>query len=427
MMDLINTEDLEVTELDIDRVLGEQTTHDLYCPNCNSCITRRVILRKRKRTIQLSDEESKRSKLGTAADSKLDSSAQATGNQSHPTDDIGVDGSPIPTADDHVHDREPDLFRCSSCFSFFISIGNGFKLFRIFGENDAKENVQDEQIPKFIAAFPAGSGLGPDERKGDVGIVPSPDLNYQSGRVSTNWTSESVEGRDEILPFSRQEPASGNGTIGAEGKSDNAITEKKDSTGEWFEVDTNNQLKESNFSIEVQSNHESGAPVTLPPNCIQVYFEYSAEDATCVSQQGGSELQISSNKESVTIKKSDNIQIQKIEAATFTCRSSIRSDEEKSDVALVQSSDLDYIRMPAFGKGTIGAEDKSDNPTTNNKDFTVGLLEVDIDNQLKKSNFTIDVQANHESGVSATVPPNNAKLLLENLQKMQPPCLDKVD
>ncbi|KAL2556419.1 Uncharacterized protein Fot_01158 [Forsythia ovata] len=69
------------------------------------------------------------------------SSAQATGNQSHPTDDIVVDGSPLPTADDHVHDREPDLFRCLSCFSFFIPIGNGFKLFRIFGENDAKENV----------------------------------------------------------------------------------------------------------------------------------------------------------------------------------------------------------------------------------------------------------------------------------------------
>ncbi|KAL2556420.1 Uncharacterized protein Fot_01159 [Forsythia ovata] len=93
-----------------------------------------------------------------------------------------------------------------------------------------------------------GSGLGPDEQKGDVGIVPSPDLDYQSGkssltqkgssradvsegRISTNWTSESVEGRDEILPSSRQEPASGNGTIGAVGISDNAITETKGT--EW--------------------------------------------------------------------------------------------------------------------------------------------------------------------------------------------------
>lgn len=121
---LINADDLEVADLDVDRVLREQTTHDLYCPNCNSCITRRVILRKRKRTGRLSDEEGIRSKLGTAANSKSDAlSAQETSNQGHPTDDIGANCRPMPIADDHVHDRGPDLFRCLSCFSFFIPIG----------------------------------------------------------------------------------------------------------------------------------------------------------------------------------------------------------------------------------------------------------------------------------------------------------------
>jgi hypothetical protein len=35
---------------DLEKILDGQETHDLYCPNCKSRITRRVILKKRKRT-----------------------------------------------------------------------------------------------------------------------------------------------------------------------------------------------------------------------------------------------------------------------------------------------------------------------------------------------------------------------------------------
>lgn len=37
-------------ESEVERILRLQGTHDLICPNCRSCITKRVILRKRKRT-----------------------------------------------------------------------------------------------------------------------------------------------------------------------------------------------------------------------------------------------------------------------------------------------------------------------------------------------------------------------------------------
>uniref|UniRef100_A0A0A9D8S8 Uncharacterized protein n=1 Tax=Arundo donax TaxID=35708 RepID=A0A0A9D8S8_ARUDO len=43
---------VNIEEYDLEKILDEQETHDLYCPNCNSCITRRVILRKRKRTVR---------------------------------------------------------------------------------------------------------------------------------------------------------------------------------------------------------------------------------------------------------------------------------------------------------------------------------------------------------------------------------------
>ncbi|XP_073016634.1 membrane protein of ER body-like protein [Primulina eburnea] len=99
-------DELEVTEIDVEQVLHKQTTHDLFCPNCNSCITRRVILRKRKRGVRLSAQDIKRNKLEAVADSKLDA----------------------------------DSFQVSS------TCGNGFKLFRIFEGKKVKVNIKDEQV-----------------------------------------------------------------------------------------------------------------------------------------------------------------------------------------------------------------------------------------------------------------------------------------
>ncbi|XP_073131411.1 membrane protein of ER body-like protein isoform X2 [Henckelia pumila] len=131
--DSIHEDELEETEADVERLLQKQTTHDLYCPNCNSCITRRVILRKRNRRVQLPDEDFKRNKTESAAVSKSGScSAQA------PDDELAED--------DTVRETGSVLFRCLSCFSLFIPTGNGSKLFRIFGDKNGKETVGDEQV-----------------------------------------------------------------------------------------------------------------------------------------------------------------------------------------------------------------------------------------------------------------------------------------
>ncbi|GAB2224467.1 hypothetical protein Droror1_Dr00005228 [Drosera rotundifolia] len=49
---LKGAEEVATAELDVERVLQKHETHDLFCPNCNSCITSRVILRRRKPKIQ---------------------------------------------------------------------------------------------------------------------------------------------------------------------------------------------------------------------------------------------------------------------------------------------------------------------------------------------------------------------------------------
>ncbi|XP_042047108.1 membrane protein of ER body-like protein isoform X2 [Salvia splendens] len=136
--ELINEDDLEITELDVERVIRKQTTHDLYCPNCKSCITKRVILSKRKRRKKIPDGEVKRPKTDTAAVGTVSSEDQV-----HQEGEVGNDDAQTQPIDEDDRDRGPVIFRCLSCFSIFIPTGDGFRLFGRSG----KENARDGQAP----------------------------------------------------------------------------------------------------------------------------------------------------------------------------------------------------------------------------------------------------------------------------------------
>jgi hypothetical protein len=130
-LDLIEETDQEVTELDVEKVLEKQNTHDLYCPNCNSCITRRVILRRRTRKIHKAPHKPKHTKADTILPSQSDAnstysdanSADSANGPSHDIANIGSNEIPTPAVDEYNGDRQPDVFRCLSCFSFFIPAG----------------------------------------------------------------------------------------------------------------------------------------------------------------------------------------------------------------------------------------------------------------------------------------------------------------
>lgn len=124
-VDLITDSEIDTKDYDVENVLHKQNTHDLYCPNCHSCITRRVILRKRKRNIRISSEDVKRNKLETEIESKSDiSPTQLNSDQCHDEPLISLDDTPISAANGYHRDSEPEIFRCLSCFSFFIPTGN---------------------------------------------------------------------------------------------------------------------------------------------------------------------------------------------------------------------------------------------------------------------------------------------------------------
>uniref|UniRef100_A0A8I7BI12 Membrane protein of ER body-like protein n=1 Tax=Hordeum vulgare subsp. vulgare TaxID=112509 RepID=A0A8I7BI12_HORVV len=102
----------KVEEYDLEKILDQQETHDLFCPNCKSCITRRVILKKRKRTVR------------------------TTTTPDGPSKRPYTEEVPLPSATEVDEQESPEVFRCLSCFSFFIPTGCSFNIFRIFGRRD---------------------------------------------------------------------------------------------------------------------------------------------------------------------------------------------------------------------------------------------------------------------------------------------------
>ncbi|KAL8127651.1 membrane protein of ER body-like protein [Apium graveolens] len=190
--------DQEATDVDVERVLREQETHDLYCPNCKSCITKRVIIRKRKRTLPYSSEDSKRNKLeeGTGSD-PVSASVATTRNPSPGTVDSCLDGSAAPTSNNYDKDQEPDVFGCLSCFSIFIPAGNGFKLLGISGDRRHEDNLQDnaqtpiEKIGWFFTLFQSDRNVETDDT--EVLIPTVSEIHEYSSHAQTNYRGEPVK------------------------------------------------------------------------------------------------------------------------------------------------------------------------------------------------------------------------------------------
>lgn len=90
-------------ESEVERILRLQETHDLVCPVCRSCITKRVILRKRKRTSIISSSETWETE---ARDDDESSGEQVVDNNAN---DIVVE--------------EYENYGCLSCFTFLFRRG----------------------------------------------------------------------------------------------------------------------------------------------------------------------------------------------------------------------------------------------------------------------------------------------------------------
>ncbi|KAL7254473.1 hypothetical protein ACSBR1_008787 [Camellia fascicularis] len=264
----IKDSDQEFTELDVERVLEKQDTHNLYCPNCNSCITGRVILRKRKRKSRISDEDLKRNKLETVVAPEV-----VDAIPSDATNDQGL----TPAADEYNRVREPEIFRCLSCFSFFIPTGDGFKLFKIFGDKNEKDNKQSPQqisaMQKswFSSIFASRKEDMLIDQESDrvagveeniVGAVKQEDTSPPESVGAQGLVKSSIaepqEVGDDIVPSSTQSPKLIGEVIADVGDKLDDVT-KKSREGAALdrpELVTVNQSDSSSFSNEMVSNEE---------------------------------------------------------------------------------------------------------------------------------------------------------------------------
>ncbi|CAK9858926.1 unnamed protein product [Sphagnum jensenii] len=98
-------------ESEVQRVLRLQTTHDLLCPDCGTCITKRVILRKRKRTSPSVVSVEKWVLLNVEEIQSQDTPLKL--HTSPPTS---------PPADDHHHGYHvyEEDWGCLACFTLFF-------------------------------------------------------------------------------------------------------------------------------------------------------------------------------------------------------------------------------------------------------------------------------------------------------------------
>ena len=122
--DLIKEIDPELAEFDVEEVIKKQDTHDLICPNCKSCITRTVILvRKKKPKFVVPTGGHNKTKPIRKPKAGLDirHDTEPTFSNVPPTTEPSID----------KRETQDDVYcRCLSCFSFFIPGVN-------FGNKDA--------------------------------------------------------------------------------------------------------------------------------------------------------------------------------------------------------------------------------------------------------------------------------------------------
>ncbi|XP_021858836.1 uncharacterized protein [Spinacia oleracea] len=113
----------EVDEYDVEKVVQNQETHDFFCPNCKSCITKRVILKRRKRKHgDISEDD----KVSGKSPGQID--PPIVPGRGPITDDIRPGTGPSP--DNGASGSSFDAISCFSCFSIFVPKGDGFLCWR---------------------------------------------------------------------------------------------------------------------------------------------------------------------------------------------------------------------------------------------------------------------------------------------------------
>lgn len=226
--------DVKVEEYDLEKILDEQETHDLYCPNCKSCITRRVILKKRKRTVR-----------------------QETGKE--PPKRPQLVEPPANAPSQTINQDSPEVFRCLSCFTFFIPTGCGFNIFHIFERRDVDQQVQSQHSSASVEN--CGSWLLSCFR-----TIDSPKPLHNADSLEEPLVSDSQR-TDNITSVEENTPLHSDNTIGKAEQSNKPSPTGSQTTAATYEVkESFSQFHASSKDVTGSTQKEAGHVVTVQRN-----------------------------------------------------------------------------------------------------------------------------------------------------------------
>ncbi|KAG1360796.1 membrane protein of ER body-like protein [Cocos nucifera] len=239
---IVKKSELKVSDMDLERVLEEQDTHDLFCPNCHSCITRRVILRKRKRSAKETEPDASAKKVLVVAE-----------------------------------DWEPDVFRCLSCFSFFIPTEGGFNIFRIFEKREENRNLQtSQQIPEkninwISSIFKSGTSKKKESepetlKPGDSNIMSGEGMSDSPQVENQSCQSMSMSGSMKLAECEVISPKSDAGSTLPEESHISSTRQMEDPSQRYKQSTGAHPVVKITLHDKFQTNNEEKLSDTMPNN-----------------------------------------------------------------------------------------------------------------------------------------------------------------
>ncbi|XP_024995493.1 membrane protein of ER body-like protein isoform X2 [Cynara cardunculus var. scolymus] len=404
-IEVIKDVENEITEFDVETVLKKQDTHDLYCPNCNSCITKRVILRKRKRRIPAPGEDAKRNKSETPIPSQVN--VVSSNSQAQNGSELSLDDVQPPASNEYDHQIEPDVFRCLSCFSIFMPTGTGFKLFRMFGNKSDEENNQRSQKQVGVKKHWFSSIFASDkvDQSNNEGVVKSFDrennvssnldeLNVLRQETSSRTTDATMhlEGKaaaDHIPSSSLHDPNSQvlvkDQVQSAPSSTQESVTieqvnaEESNNTNIGRIADTHDQLL---TSYHIDSNAKSDYPgmfVVMPPANNNSNNGEPTDDDISSLQHDGLRLVVPPNVGSLII---DNSQMNQELDVTVQMNTSAESTNTMSEERTVQNNVEIHLEQPLKDVLTdkqIKVEELKKNESIEGKDTVITIDSKQLD------------------------------------------------
>ncbi|KAG7556327.1 hypothetical protein ISN44_As11g023690 [Arabidopsis suecica] len=149
----------------LEKLLATQENYELYCPSCSSCITRKVILKKRKRGKHVDSSPDLKPDVPVVEPSHIE--------EMEPPVKVNVPETRI--EDDNQEDKEEGIiFNCLACLKYFIRLGTRFLQLDYITGKPVEEPVKEyTEVRNSINTTQSQPQIHPDRERFVVELLKS--------------------------------------------------------------------------------------------------------------------------------------------------------------------------------------------------------------------------------------------------------------